>query len=141
MYKILTLNKIASAGLSMLPLDNYEAASEISNPDAVLVRSFKMNDMILPDSLLAVARAGAGVNNIPIDRCNEKGIVVFNTPGANSNAVKEMVIAGLLLSSRKIVGGITWLKSLAGKADQLSALIEQGKSQFAGPEILGKTIG
>ncbi len=141
MYKILTLNKIASAGLDLFPFDNYETASEIANPDAILVRSFKMNDMALPESLLAIARAGAGVNNIPIERCNDKGIVVFNTPGANSNAVKEMVIAGLLLSSRHIVGGINWLKTLAEKPEEMSTLIEQGKSRFAGPEILGKTIG
>ncbi|HLF34970.1 MAG TPA: phosphoglycerate dehydrogenase [Cyclobacteriaceae bacterium] len=141
MYKILTLNKIAPAGLSLFSHDNYETASEITNPDAILLRSFKMNDMVLPENLLAIARAGTGVNNIPVARCSEQGIVVFNTPGANSNAVKEMVIAGLLLSSRNIIGGINWLKTLAGKGSEFSALIEQGKSRFAGPEILGKTLG
>jgi D-3-phosphoglycerate dehydrogenase len=141
MYKILTLNKIAPAGLGLFPLDNYETASEIANPDAILLRSFKMIDMALPENLLAIARAGTGVNNIPVARCSEKGIVVFNTPGANSNAVKEMVIAGLLLSSRDIIGGINWLKTLAGKGSEFSALVEQGKSRFAGPEILGKTLG
>ena len=104
MFKIQTLNKISSVGLSMLPLDNYESASEISHPDAILVRSFKMHDMEMPESLLAIGRAGAGVNNIPVDKCSEKGIVVFNTPGANANAVKELVLASLFLSSRDIVG-------------------------------------
>ena len=99
MFKIQTLNKISSTGLSLLPYDNYESASEISNPDAILVRSFKMHDMELPENLLAIGRAGAGVNNIPIDKCSEKGIVVFNTPGANANAVKELVLASLFLSS------------------------------------------
>jgi D-3-phosphoglycerate dehydrogenase len=98
MFKIQTLNKISSVGLSLLPLDNYESASEISHPDAILVRSFKMHDMEMPESLLAIGRAGAGVNNIPVDKCSENGIVVFNTPGANANAVKELVLASLFLS-------------------------------------------
>ena len=106
MYKILTLNKISADGLKRFPLDNYEVASEIPDPDAVLLRSFKMHDMELSDNLKAIGRAGAGVNNIPVDKCTEKGIVVFNTPGANANAVKELVITGLLMSSRKIADGI-----------------------------------
>ena len=100
MFKIQTLNKIDPDGLSLFPLDNYEIASEIPNPDAIVLRSFKMHDMELPSSLKAVARAGAGVNNIPVEKCTEKGIVVFNTPGANANGVKELVIAGLLLSNK-----------------------------------------
>jgi D-3-phosphoglycerate dehydrogenase len=141
MFKIQTLNKISSAGLSLLPYDNYESASEISNPDAILVRSFKMNDMELPESLLAIGRAGAGVNNIPVDMCSERGIVVFNTPGANANAVKELVLASLFLSSRNIVGGIEWAKSLIGQGDEIPKLVEKGKSNFAGPELSGKTLG
>ena len=141
MYRIQTLNKIAPEGLSRFSLDHYEIASEMSNPDAILVRSFKMNDMQFGSGLLAIARAGAGVNNIPVDKCIEAGIVVFNTPGANANAVKELVLAGLLISSRKIVDGINWVKSLSGKGDEISNLVEQGKSQFVGPEISGKTLG
>lgn len=141
MFKIQTLNKISSAGLSLLPLDNYESASEISNPDAILVRSFKMHDMELPESLLAIGRAGAGVNNIPVEKCSENGIVVFNTPGANANAVKELVLASLFLSSRDIVGGIEWARTLIGEGDEVPKLVEKGKSSFVGPEIAGKTLG
>jgi len=141
MFRIQTLNKISPAGLSLLPYDKYESASEIAHPDAILVRSFKMHDMELPENLQAIARAGAGVNNIPVEHCTKKGIVVFNTPGANANAVKELVLASLFLSSRNIVGGINWAKSLSGKGEEVSKLIEKGKSNFVGPEILGKTIG
>jgi D-3-phosphoglycerate dehydrogenase len=141
MFKIQTLNKISSTGLSLLPYDNYESASEISNPDAILVRSFKMHDMELPENLLAIGRAGAGVNNIPVDKCSDRGIVVFNTPGANANAVKELVLASLFLSSRNIVGGIKWAQNLVGKGDEVPKLIEKGKSSFVGPEISGKTLG
>jgi D-3-phosphoglycerate dehydrogenase / 2-oxoglutarate reductase len=141
MYKIQTLNKISPSGLSLFPYNRYEAASEISNPDAILVRSFKMNDMDLPESLLAIARAGAGVNNIPVERCTEKGIVVFNTPGANANAVKEIVLASLFLSSRNIIASVNWAKTLIGKGNDVSKLIEKGKGEFAGPEISGKTLG
>ena len=141
MFKIQTLNKISSVGLSLLPLDNYESASEISHPDAILVRSFKMHDMELPESLLAIGRAGAGVNNIPVDKCSENGIVVFNTPGANANAVKELVLASIFLSSRDIVGGINWAQSLIGEGDEVPKLVEKGKSSFVGPEISGKTLG
>ena len=141
MFKIQTLNKISTVGLSLLPLDNYESASEISHPDAILVRSFKMHDMEMPESLLAIGRAGAGVNNIPVDTCSEKGIVVFNTPGANANAVKELVLASLFLSSRDIVGGIAWAKTLIGEGGEVPKLVEKGKSNFVGPEISGKTLG
>lgn len=139
MYNILTLNKISKAGLSRLG-DNYNVADSVENPDAVLVRSASMHDMGLPSSLLAIARAGAGVNNIPLDKCTEQGIVVFNTPGANANAVKELVLSALFLSSRKIVEGIEWAKTLKDNADA-AKLVEKGKSQFVGPEIKGKTLG
>lgn len=140
-FRVQTLNKIAAAGLDLFPHDKYEIASEIPHPDAIVVRSYKMHDMELVDSLKAIARAGAGVNNIPIDRCTEKGIVVFNTPGANANAVKELVLAGILLSSRQMIPGVNWAKSLVGKGAQVPKMIEEGKSQFVGPEIMGKTIG
>ena len=140
MYNVLTLNKISKVGLSRLG-DNYTAADDVQNPDAVLVRSAAMHDMELPESLLAIARAGAGVNNIPLDKCSEKGIVVFNTPGANANAVKELVLTGLLLSSRKVVDGIQWAKTLKGNGDAVGKMVEKGKSQFVGPEITGKTLG
>lgn len=139
MYNILTLNKISKAGLSRLG-DNYNIADSVENPDAVLVRSASMHDMELPASLLAIARAGAGVNNIPLEKCTEQGIVVFNTPGANANAVKELVLSALFLSSRKIVEGIEWAKTLKDNADA-AKLVEKGKSQFVGPEIKGKTLG
>lgn len=140
MFKIQTLNKIDTEGLSLFPLSSYEIASELPNPDAIVLRSFEMHGMELPASLKAVARAGAGVNNIPIDKCTEKGIVVFNTPGANANGVKELVLAGLLLASRDIAGGVEWAKTLAGQGDQVSALVEKGKNNFAGSEIQGKTL-
>ena len=140
MYNILTLNKIAKIGLAQLG-DNYAVADDTANPDAVLVRSASMHDTELPESLLAIARAGAGTNNIPIDKCTQKGIVVFNTPGANANAVKELVLAGMLISSRDVLGGIEWAKTLKGIGDQVGKLVEKGKSNFVGPEIKGKTLG
>ena len=140
MFKIQTLNVIDSEGLSLFPLSKYEIASELPNPDAIILRSFKMHDMELSSSLKAVARAGAGVNNIPIEKCTEKGIVVFNTPGANANGVKELVIAGLMLASRDIIDGANWAKTLIGQGDQVPALIEKGKNNFAGQEIQGKTL-
>ncbi|MDR1001796.1 MAG: phosphoglycerate dehydrogenase [Oscillospiraceae bacterium] len=140
MYNILTLNKIAAVGLDRLG-SNYNCAETQDAPDAVIVRSASMHDTEMPASLLAIARAGAGVNNIPVDKCAEQGIVVFNTPGANANAVKELVLAGLLLSSRKVVPAIEWAKTLKGKGDEVDKLVEKGKSQFAGPEIKGKKLG
>ncbi|HIS70284.1 MAG TPA: phosphoglycerate dehydrogenase [Candidatus Gallacutalibacter stercoravium] len=140
MYQILTLNKISPVGLSRFGED-YACSDSCANPDAVLVRSAAMHDMELPASLLAIARAGAGVNNIPLDKCSEQGIVVFNTPGANANAVKELVIAGLLLSSRKIPAAIDWAKTLKGKGAEVGKLVEKGKSAFVGPEIRGKRLG
>ncbi|HOO71930.1 MAG TPA: phosphoglycerate dehydrogenase [Spirochaetota bacterium] len=141
MYKIQKLNKISPKGLELFPSDQYEYATEIVNPDAILVRSAAMHDLDLPESLKAVARAGAGVNNIPIEKCAEKGIVVFNTPGANANGVKELVLMGLLMASRKVYDGITWAKGLKGKGDEVPKLIEKGKSDFEGPEIKGKKLG
>lgn len=140
MYNILTLNKIAACGLDRLG-DNYSITDDANaeKVDGIILRSFKMHDMELPKGLKAVARAGAGVNNIPIDKCTEKGIVVFNTPGANANAVKELVIAGMLLASRDIIGGIEWANTLTG--DDVDKQIEKGKSNFAGTEIKGKTLG
>ncbi len=139
MFKILTLNKISKVGLGQLS-DNYTVSDNEANPDGILLRSFKMHDMELPESLKAVARCGAGVNNIPLDKCAENGIVVFNTPGANANAVKELVLTGLLLSSRKIMASYAWAQSLQGTED-IAKQVEKGKSNFAGPEIKGKTLG
>ncbi|MBN3040430.1 MAG: phosphoglycerate dehydrogenase [Candidatus Omnitrophica bacterium] len=141
MYKLMKLNQISAEGLAHFPLDKYEIATEISNPDAIILRSFKMNEMKLPGSLLAVGRAGAGVNNIPVDRCSEKGIVVFNTPGANANAVKELTMTGLLLASRDIAKGMAYVQTLKGKGSEVPALIEANKKNFSGTEIMGKTLG
>ncbi len=141
MYRIQLLNKISALGLELLPHDDYEYASEIVSPDAILVRSQKMHDLELPGSLKAIARAGAGVNNIPVEKCSERGIVVFNTPGANANAVKEMTLMGLFISSRKVYRGITWAKGLAGQGGDVGKLVEKGKEQFTGPEIKGKKLG
>ena len=141
MRKIQTLNKISSKGLDLFSRDDYEVASEFSSPDAIVLRSFKMHDMELPSSLKAIARAGAGTNNIPIDKCTEKGIVVFNTPGANANAVKELVLTGMLLASRDVIGGVNWVQSLADKGDEVVKLVEKGKSNFAGNELKGKRLG
>jgi len=140
MYKIQTLNKIDPEGLKIFPLDQYEIASEFASPDAIIVRSQAMHDMELPTSLLAIARAGAGVNNIPIDKCTEKGIVVYNTPGANAHAVKEIVIAAMLMASRDISGAIEWAKTLKGKGAEVTPMVEKGKSNFGGTEIRGKTL-
>jgi len=139
MYNIKTLNKISKFGMDRFN-DNYKCGDDIENPDAIILRSFKMHDMEIPKSVRAIARAGAGVNNIPIEKCSEQGIVVFNTPGANANAVKELVIAGILMSSRKIVEGINWASTLTGDAD-MEKTVEKGKSQFVGPEIIGKKLG
>ena len=140
MYKVQTLNKISNIGMSRFN-DSYAWGDEIENPDAIILRSFNMHDMEIPASVKAIARAGAGVNNIPIDKCSEKGIVVFNTPGANANAVKELVIAGILLSSRKIVESIDWANTLTDEGDNIGKVVEKGKSQFVGPEITGKKLG
>lgn len=140
MYNILTLNKISQAGLGKLPHDKFNVGDDIANPDGIILRSYSMHEMELPESLLAIARAGAGTNNIPVNKCAEEGIVVFNSPGANANAVKELVLCALLFSSRNVIGGIEWTKSLKGQSDA-DKQVEKGKSQFIGPEIMGKTLG
>ena len=140
MYKVLCLNKISPIGTKRLG-EAYTFSPEMENPDGILVRSASMHEMELGENLLAIARAGAGVNNIPVDKCLEQGIVVFNTPGANANAVKELVLAALFLTSRKIVPAMDWGKALKGQGDQVEKLIEKGKGQFAGPEIQGKALG
>lgn len=141
MFNIKTLNKISDVGLSKFDPAKYTYANEIENPDAIMVRSASMHDMEMPKSLLAIARAGAGVNNIPVADCAKQGIVVFNTPGANANAVKELVICGMLLSSRKITKAIEWCKTIKDEGDNVGKVVEKGKSAFAGPEIKGKTLG
>lgn len=141
MYNILTLNKIAAIGTDNFDKAAYNVGDNVENPDAIMVRSANMLDYSFGDNLVAIARAGAGVNNIPIDRCSENGICVFNTPGANANAVKELVIAGLLMTSRKVAAAIDWAKTLKGQGAEVGKLVEKGKSQFAGPELLGKTLG
>ncbi len=141
MFSVQTLNKISPAGLDVLNPAKYTYADEVANPDAIMVRSAAMHDMQFGDNLKAIARAGAGTNNIPVDRCAEEGIVVFNTPGANANAVKELVIAAILMSSRKIMPGIEWVQTLKAEDGDVSKQVEKGKSQFAGPEIRGKKLG
>ncbi len=140
MYKIQTLNKISTVGTDVFDKSVYSVSDAVETPDAIMVRSAKMHDMIFNDNLLAIARAGAGVNNIPVDRCAQEGICVFNTPGANSNAVKELAICALLMSSRKIIEGASWASSLKG-TENAPKTVESGKSKFAGPEIAGKTLG
>ena len=140
MYKIKTYNKISKTGLEVFD-DKYTIGDEVENADGAIVRSAALHDEEFPKSLQAIARAGAGTNNIPIEKCSEQGIVVFNTPGANANAVKELVIAGLLLSSRRVVSGIEWAKTLKGEGDAVGKLVEKGKGAFAGPEIKGKKLG
>ena len=140
MYHIKTLNSISPKGLVRLSEKQF-AIDESDAPEGILVRSASLHDMPLPQSLLAVARAGAGVNNIPIDACSERGIVVFNTPGANANAVKELVLGGLILASRDVVSAAKWAETLKGKGADVPKLVEKGKSQFAGPELLGKKLG
>ena len=141
MFNIQTLNKISKYGTDNFDKAKYNVADDIQNPDAIMVRSAAMHDMEFAPNLLAIARAGAGVNNIPVDKCADLGICVFNTPGANANAVKELVIAGLLLSSRKVADAMLWAQTLKGNGAEVGKMVEKGKSQFAGPEIMGKTLG
>ncbi len=141
MFKILTLNNISVSGLDRFPRDNYEIASEIQHPDAVLVRSFKMHDWPIPQTLQAIGRAGAGVNNIPIDSMTAQGIPVFNTPGANANAVQELVLTGMLLSARNICSAWEFAKKLEGSDTQINKQVEAGKKEFVGFELPGKTLG
>jgi D-3-phosphoglycerate dehydrogenase len=135
------MNKISPQGLDLFPRDRYEVASDLPHPDAVLVRSADLHGLEIPDTVKAIARAGAGFNNIPISLCSDRGIVVFNTPGGNANAVKELALAALLISSRNIVSGINWAASLADKAGEVPDLVEKGKSRFEGPELRHKTLG
>lgn len=141
MYVIQTLNKISPIGMDMFDKSKYVCEAETQNPAGILVRSAAMHDMELPAGLRAIARAGAGVNNIPIDRCTEKGIVVFNTPGANANGVKELVILGLILAARKVYPGMCWAQTLSNEGDAVPGMVEKGKEKFAGPEIKGKKLG
>jgi len=140
MYNILTLNKIAACGTDLFD-EKYTVSDNAADPDAIMVRSAKMHDMEFGKNLLAIGRAGAGVNNIPVDKCAEQGIVVFNTPGANANAVKELVLTALLISSRRVPDALVWAQGLKGNGSEVGAMVEKGKSQFAGPEIKGKTLG
>lgn len=139
MFHIRTLNKISNVGISKFDTEKYICGDNVENPQAIMVRSASMHEMEMPQSLLAIARAGAGVNNIPVADCTDKGIVVFNTPGANANAVKELVVCGLLLASRKITKAIDWCKTIKND-ENVSKSVEKGKSAFAGPEIKGKTL-
>ncbi len=141
MYRIKTLNKISPAGLSVLDQTRYQVSGDVENEDGILVRSADMHDCAFPDALRAIARAGAGTNNIPIDRCSEAGIVVFNTPGANANAVKELAVCALLLASRNIAGGVEWVKAQAAAGVEVADVVEKGKGQFVGPELSGKMLG
>ncbi|MDR2343677.1 MAG: phosphoglycerate dehydrogenase [Spirochaetaceae bacterium] len=145
MFRIQTMNSIAAEGLNLFPAGKYEVGPGTKNPDAILLRSADLHGVEIPKSVLAIVRAGAGYNNIPVDACSERGIVVFNTPGANANAVKELTIAALFLSSRKLVDSVRWLSSVKDNAppggDGIPALVEKEKNRFEGPEISGKTLG
>jgi D-3-phosphoglycerate dehydrogenase len=140
-FRILTLNKISAAGLSRLPAERYAAGSDIAEPDAIMVRSHNMHEMDIAASVLAIARAGAGTNNVPVQKMSERGVPVFNAPGANANAVKELVIAGMLLASRNIVPALQFVAGLAGDDKTLHKLVEDGKKNFAGTELRGRTLG
>ena len=141
MFKIQTLNEISDVIHQCLSAEKYLVAREEPVPDGILVRSAAMYDMTMKDNLLAIARAGAGTNNIPVEECNRRGIVVFNTPGANANAVAELVACALMLGSRNVTGGVEWVKTLKGKGEEVPKLVEKGKNQFVGPEVRGKTLG
>jgi D-3-phosphoglycerate dehydrogenase len=141
MFKVLTLNNIAAAGLERLPVDRYEVGTEISEPDAVLLRSYDMHSMDIPDSVAAIGRAGAGVNNIPVDALSARGIPVFNAPGANANAVKELAVAGMLSAARNLFGARDYLRSIDKEGEELDKAVEAGKKQFVGFELPGRTLG
>ena len=141
MYKILTLNNISERGLEQFPTDSYSIADDVGDPDAIILRSYKMHDMDIPGSLQAVGRAGAGVNNIPVDRLASMGIPVFNSPGANANAVKELVLAALFLSCRNLCAAWDYTRNLSGDDAELAGLVEAGKKTYAGFELPGRTIG
>ena len=141
MFRIKTLNQISPTGLSVLDASRFTVSDGVENEDGVLVRSADMQEYVFPPALRAIARAGAGTNNIPVDRCSESGIVVFNTPGANANAVKELAVCALMLASRDVVGGVDWVKAQARAGEDVAKVVEKGKSQFVGPEISGKNLG
>ncbi len=141
MYKILTLNNISLRGLQRLPRQTYEVASEIGHPDAILLRSYNMHDMEIPKTVTAIGRAGAGVNNIPVDKMTDRGVPVFNAPGANANAVKELVLAGLLMAARNIPGAMRFATGLSGSDEEVSKAVEAGKKNFVGFELPSKTLG
>ena len=141
MYNIKTMNKIAAVGLDQLPAEQYKIGDDVKNEDGILVRSAKLHDYDFPANLWAIARAGAGTNNIPVDRCSEAGIVVFNTPGANANAVKELVVCALMMASRDIIGGNAWVKQQVADGVDVASVVEKGKSAFVGPELYHKTLG
>ena len=141
MYRIKTMNKISPTGLAVLDASRFAVSDGVENEDGILVRSAELHDYQFPPALRAIARAGAGTNNIPVDRCSESGIVVFNTPGANANAVKELVICALMIASRDVVGGVEWVKAQAAAGEDVAKAVEKGKSQFVGPEIAGKSLG
>ncbi len=141
MYHIQTLNKISAAGLKRLDPEHYQVSDSQTNPEGIMVRSAKLLDMDFPSELLAIARAGVGVNNIPIERCSEAGIAVFSTPGANANAVKELVLCAMLIGSRDIPGALNWVREQAASGVEVSTVVEKGKSAFVGPEIFRKTLG
>ncbi|MFC2949852.1 phosphoglycerate dehydrogenase [Virgibacillus sediminis] len=138
---IKTLNNIAERGLNVFDKEHYAIDNDDPNPDAIVARSYNMHHMDFNDNLKAIARAGAGVNNIPVDRCTEQGIAVFNTPGANANAVKELVLTSLIASSRNLFDGLSWVKNLDGEEERISKQVEAGKKQFVGKEVKGKTLG
>ena len=140
-YHVLTLNEIAPKGLAQLPPDRYEVASEFSDPDAILVRSANLHDRPLNPRLKAIARAGAGVNNIPVQLCSERGIAVFNTPGANANAVKELVLAGMLVAARNVCEAADFVRTLEVPSERLAEEVERAKKRFRGFELAGKTLG
>ena len=141
MRKIQTRNAIAESGVELLRRAGYEVGPDVDAPEALLIRSAKLHDEVFNDELLCIGRAGIGVDNIPLDRCTEAGIAVFNTPGANADSVKELLMCALVLASRDIIGSIEWVKSLAGEGDKIPALVEKGKNAFVGPEISGKRLG
>ena len=141
MFKIQTMNNIAAAGIEALEKNGCQVGENIKYPSGLLLRSADLHEMNFPESLLAIARAGAGYNNIPVDRCTEEGIVVFNAPGANAQAVKEQEICSLVMASRDILGSIAWVQSIAGEGEKIPELVEKKKASFAGPELLGKTLG
>ena len=141
MYKIRTMNKISASGIEVLEKRGCQVGEAVENPDALLIRSADLHQSPLPPSVLCIARAGAGTNNIPVEDCAEKGIVVFNSPGANADAVKELEMCSLVMASRDVLGSIEWVRSLSGSGENIPALVEKGKNRFAGPELMGKTIG